>query len=353
VDRWRLASTLHRAPELCRTHEVMEHITRDKRLGILLPVAFECAGHAVTGVAGNISRRGVYVRTDAGVEKDEIIKLGITLPNGLTVSVTSMAVHSLERNAAQALGRCAGVGFRFLDEDSPGVRAIADLILELEGEVSPSVEDVAERLRLVVASGDPRLLDRMTTVLGESGYSVEAASSSFEAYVLSAEYRPELIVVGEYMAALNGPTLAVDVAQGKVEFKILRLQKPFTDEELCAQVAAALAKAVRRSSMRASLHDIPLGSLLSFLESTRKTGVVTVSRGDRLVELHIRDGHIVSLARAGTADARSILFELLDWDDGLFQFFLCPILDPDQVRCSTEMLLLEHARTRDELAASA
>jgi hypothetical protein len=344
------ARRLHLLVVLNRNHHVMERMTRERRVGILLPVEFECAGLPVTGVAGNISRHGVYVRTDAGIPKDEIIKLGIALPSGMMVRVTSRAVHSLEKGPAQALGRCAGIGFRFIDEDSPGVRAIAELISEVTGEVSPSVRDGADRLRLVVASGDPRLLDRMTTVLGENGYAVEAAASSFEAYLLCLEHRPELIVVGEYMPSLSEATLAVQFDHERVDFKVLRPKKPFTDEDLGAQVAAALSKEVRRSSLRANLRDIPLGSLLSFLESTRKTGVVTVVRDNLLAELHVRDGHIVSILHVGEADARAFLLDLLDWREGTFQFYPCPILDHDQIRWSTEMLLLEHARVHDELA---
>src|SRR5262245_47017082 len=183
---------------------MMERVARERRLGIALPVEFECAGLPATGVVSNISRRGVYVRTDARIEKDEIVKLGIALPNGLTVSVTSCAVHSLETRTAQALGRCTGVGFRFIDEDSPALRAIANLIDEVAGELPPPVRDVAEPLRLIVASGDARLLNRMTTVLAENGYAVEAASSGFEVYVLCLQHAPELIVAGEYMASLDG-----------------------------------------------------------------------------------------------------------------------------------------------------
>lgn len=328
----------------------MERATRERRLGILLPVEFESAGVTVRGVAGNISRRGVYVRTDAAVTMDEIIKLDIVLPNGTTVSVPSRAVHTIEQSTAQTLGRCAGVGFRFVDDDSPALRAIADMIAEVAGDVSPAVHDVAERIPLVVASSDARLLNRMTTVLAENGYVVEAASSSFEAYVLCLEHTPELIVVGEYMASLDGPKLAVQFDHGKVELKILRLKKPFTDEDLCAQVAEALARQVRRSSLRANMHELPLGSLLSFLESARKTGVVTIVRGDSLVELHLRDGHVVSIPHVGQADARSYLLNLLDWTEGTLQFYACPIADADQIHWSTQELVLEHARTHDELA---
>jgi hypothetical protein len=345
------ALRLHLLVLLNRNHHmIMERMTRERRLGIPLPVEFECAGLRVTGVAGNISRHGVYVRTEAGIGKDEIVKLGIALPNGMTAQVLSRAVHSLELRTAQALGQRAGVGFRFIDEDSLGLHAIGKLIDEVSGQVSPLVGEVAEPLRLTVVSSDARLLDRMTTVLGDNGYAVEAASSSFEAYVLCFQHTPELIVVGEYMASLEGPTLAVQFDHGKVDIKVLRLKKPFTDEELCAQVATALGKQAWRSSLRANLHEIPLGSLLSFLESTRKTGVVTAVRGDRVVELHARDGRIVSIMQIGEADAHSFLLDLLDWQEGIFQFYPCPIVDLDQIHCSTETLLSEHTRTHHELA---
>jgi Tfp pilus assembly protein PilZ len=310
-------------------------------LGIPLPVEFECAGLPVTGVAGNISRGGVYVRTDASVAMGELIKLNVALPDGSSVTVTSRAVHSLAKRAAQAMGRCAGVGFRFVDEGSPALRAIASLIDEVASEVAPPLSDVAEPFRLVVASGDARLRDRLTTVLAENGYAVEVASNAFEAYVLCLERTPDLIVAGEYMASLDGPTLAVQSDQGKASVKILRLKKPFTDEDLCEHVAAALAQEVRRSSLRANLREIALGSLLSFLESAHKTGVVTAVRGEVRVELHLRQGRIVRIMNVDEANARSCLLELLDWTEGTFQFYVCPIVERDQLHFSMEMLRLQ------------
>ena len=326
----------------------MEHVAREKRLGVLLPVEFESAGRAVTGVAGNISRRGIYVRTDAEIARGEIVRLAIELPSGVTVRVMACAVHSIEKDTARTLGRCTGIGFRFIDADSPAVRAIADLVAEIAGEVLPPGRDIAEPLRLIAASGDGRLLQRMATVLGENGYAVETASSAFEAYVLCLERKPALIVAGEYMPSLEGPSFAVHFDHEAVAVPVLRLKRPFTEEDLCVQVATALGREVRRSSLRADLHEIPLGALLAFLASGRLTGIVTVNWGDLRAELHVRDGRIVSMVGVGEDEARSCLLDLLDWREGILQFFVCPIVDADQIHCSTELLLLEHARAQDE-----
>jgi hypothetical protein len=219
----------------------MDRTERERRVGVHLPVKFERLGRRVIGMAGNISPHGVYVRTDAFLPPGEIVELGIALPRGRTINVAARAVHALEGLEAYTLGRHAGIGFQFVDEDSPTLRLVAEMIDEIAAELSAPRLDRADPVRLVVASNDSRLLDRMTTVLGREGYAIEAASNCLEAYVLCLEHSPELIVAGEGMA-INGHTLAARLAMDKLDVRVLCPEKPFTDEDLCEQVAAALAQ---------------------------------------------------------------------------------------------------------------
>src|SRR5262249_49534421 len=148
-----------------RNSGMATRVERERRIGLLLPVELERLGKRVTGMAGNISQHGIYVRTDAFVLPGEIVQLGVALPSGITARVMARAVHTLEAGAAHSLGRLAGIGFHFIEENTPAFVAIGEMIEDVAGEVSAPQCDRPEGVRLVVAEGDPRMLDRMSTVL--------------------------------------------------------------------------------------------------------------------------------------------------------------------------------------------
>ena len=320
---------------------------RERRIGILLPVEFERLGQRVTGMAGNISRHGIYMRTESFMPVGEIVELGISLPSGMMVRIVARAVHSLEARTAHSLGRYAGIGFKFVDHDTPEMQAIAEMIDEIAGEVSAPLADTPSRL--VVANNDPRLLDRIATVLGEAGYAVEAVTNGLEAYAICLERAPEMIIASDEMPIMDGHALAEQLSQDKLDVSVLFPKKPFTDEELCAQVAKMLSERRARPGLRASLREMSLGALLSFLDQGRKTGLVTATRGKLMVQLCVREGRIVDVTRKRGEDPRAQLLDLLDWTDGVFEFHAEPVEGEDRVQMSTSKLLFEHARTRDEL----
>lgn len=320
---------------------------RERRIGILLPIEFERLGQRVTGMAGNISRNGIYMRTETFMPVGEIVELGISLPKGMMVKVVGRAVHSLERRTAHSLGRYAGIGFHFIDQNTPALEAIAEMIDEIAGEVSAPLCD--KPIRLVLAHGDARMLDRMATVLGEAGYAVEAHSNGVEAYAACLQQSPEIVIASEDMPIMDGAALAAQITQEKLDVSVLFVSRPFTDEELCAQVARLIGERRARPALRVNLREMSLGALLSFLEQGRKTGTVTALRGDVLIELRVREGRIVYVTGEKGDDPRTRLLDLLDWTYGVFEFHAGPVQEEDQVRWSTSKLLFEHARTRDEL----
>ena len=193
----------------------------------------------MSGTAGNISLHGIYVRTDAPVEAGEIVELDIGLPGGRTLLVRARAVHALVGPDARELGRHAGIGFRFLDEDTPTLRVIAEMIDEVAAAWSARRRERRLGAHLVIACADARMLDRITTVLGAERHAVETASNELDAYALCLQYTPDLLVATE--VALAG-RLQARFASENLDAAVLCLEKPFTDEELCLQVARALAR---------------------------------------------------------------------------------------------------------------
>ena len=326
-------------------------VERERRIALLLPVHFEWLGNRVTGLAGNVSRRGIYVRTDEQVPIGEIAELGIALPNSRLVHIVARAAHRLEAGTATSLGRFAGVGFEFLERRTSAVRALAETIDQVAGEVSAPI-DSAQQIRVLVADADPRLLDRMTTILDDAGCIVKTASNGLEAFSACTESRPDLILCAECMPIMDGEALQAQLDEDGMDVPVRFIRKPFTDVELCSQVASAVDEQrsrPRRPSLKVNLREMSLGALLSFLEGARKTGIVTAQRHGLAVELRLREGRIVD-ASAGTAlSGRKCVLDLLDWIEGVFEFHAGPVDDEDQIGCSISRLLLDHAQLQDDL----
>jgi hypothetical protein len=50
------------------------------------------------------------------------------------------------------------------------------------------------------------------------------------------------------------------------------------------------------------------------------------------------------------AGPKERLMHVLDWRDGNFEFTACEVVGADEVQVTTQYLLIEHARLRDEHA---
>lgn len=146
------------------------------------------------------------------------------------------------------------------------------------------------------------------------------------------------------------------------------LSKPFRPEELEARVLSVLRRreqlegSVRERlhrqplgdpSMRGSLKDIGLSSLLVLLEMERKSGHLVITRaGDdgESCRLFLREGRIHAAEIAGGPALRNsdAVYHALMWPDGGFEFDSTRVEIDDEIGASTTFLLIEGARRLDE-----
>ena len=320
-----------------------ERVERERRIALLLPVHLELLGRRVAGLAANISRRGIYVRTEEEVPLGDVVELAIALPSGHLIHVVGRAVHRLDARSARKLGRFAGVGFQFLPDATGELHLLARMVDQGAGEPCAPLRST-QPLRILIAESDSRLLARMTTILDEAGYLVESASNGVEAYSLCLERRPDLLLCAERIPLMNGPAIVAKLAREGVHIPTSFVHKPFTDEELRDRVEATLAELRDRARPRESL-----ASLLSAIEASRKSGIITASQGSVEVELRVRDGRIVRVAPASPTEGRQRVLDLLQWTGGRFEFQPATISDADEVGCSISRLLFDHARLQDHL----
>jgi CheY-like chemotaxis protein len=244
---------------------------------------------------------------------------------------------------------------------------------------------------ILVVDDDQWIVRMVTTVLEKRGYEIRTAADGEEGFRIAVQQPPDLIVTDVMMPRMDGWTL-VKALRSKPEFALVPvvfltalssdedrikgfrlgaddyLPKPFRFEELDLRVANALRrKLAMESSTRqkargavregpgfnGTLDQIGLSSVLTILEMERKSGVLVLARpgGGETGRVFLRDGRVVRARIDGkpTPKNEQAVYYLLTWIEGKFEFSSLEVDMEDEVKSSTQHLLIEGARLLDEL----
>ena len=119
-----------------------------------------------------------------------------------------------------------------------------------------------------------------------------------------------------------------------------------------APAAIASVGGGQGQGLRGDLEHVKLGSLMSFLESEKRSGRLLLDNGRDQAVLEITGGALSGVENLGNyAHAHDRVFELLDWGRGSFEFVA--VDEEDMPKASGQLtpmtyLLMEHARRADE-----
>lgn len=350
---------------------------REPRLVTRCRVEFERMDRRVTAESEDLSRNGVFVRTEALLPVGAVTEVTLTLPDGARFRVIARVAHLLSPSAARALGRHVGMGFQFLETDSVGRDALVGYLEDLLDELTPPPQPVPSGVRIVIAEPSPPLLERIAIALEQAGFVVEAYADGADAYAACAARPPELVIAAAEMPGMDGWTMFRTMAANPrldhvpIVFTsddpsdMTRLQayrlgvrdyimRPFIEEELVIRVARIVGRDVRAATestmLSGSLSEISIPTLLSLLDFERKSGIlVLVASHHQAARLFVADGRIVKVEAGDPGEpARARLMDVLDWTAGTFEFTSCEVIGSDEIGIGTSALLLEHARIRDE-----
>lgn len=349
---------------------------REPRLVTRCRVEFERMDRLVSAESEDLSRSGVFVRTEELLPVGAVTEVTLALPDGARFRVIARVAHLLSPSAARALGRHPGMGFQFLESDSHGREALIQYLDDLLEELTPPPQAIPVGVRIVLAEPGAPLLERIAVALEQAGYTVEAFLDGADAYAACASQRPDLVVAAADMPDLDGWTLLKQLAASPrlhdvpVVFlsddpsDMTRLQayrlgvrdyitKPFIEEELVIRVGRIILHDGRgpgeATMLSGSLSEISLPTLLSLLEFERKSGILLVLGTVGTARLFVAEGRVVKVETAeATMAPRDRLMAVLDWIHGHFEFTSCEVIGSDEIGSGTTNLLLEHARLRDE-----
>src|SRR5262249_30226053 len=108
--------------------------------------------------------------------------------------------------------------------------------------------------------------------------------------------------------------------------------------------------AIARKTLRGDLAQVPIASVLSFLQLERMTGVLLLVQ-DRSARIYIQDGRPLRVEverTAPTAQPKEVLFHLPSWTAGQFEFAAQAVACDDELGMSATTILLEYSRLQDE-----
>ena len=357
------------------SHEGQEG-RRAHRVAAAFRVRYRTVDELVVALTQDLSRGGLFMRTERFLPVNAIVRVHLDLPDGggqLPVICRVAFVRSPDEAAAQ--GKSSGMGVEFLDL---GPERLAELE-RFVAERVPEAKGAAPRraLDIVVADDDETIRGPVTRALRERGDHVREAPDGLAALGACLRQVPDLVLSDVQMPRMDGwhlvrmlrarpslmrvpivllTTLTDDEARltgyrlGVDDF----IGKPVRDDELLLRVDRVMARMQKggheRRSLRGDLEHVTLPSLLSFLALEQKTGVLLLV-GEASARVHLRAGQplrveVDETPVAGPDDPA--LAALLDWTRGQFEFAASEVSCADELQTSVTALLLEHARRSDE-----
>lgn len=338
---------------------------------------FERLGRRHRAESEDLSRNGVFVRTDELLPVGAVTEVTLSLPDNARFRVIARVAHILSPTAARALGRHVGMGFQFLETDSAGREALVGYLDDLLDELTPPPQSMPEGVRVVIAEPSAPLRERIIVALEQSGFVAEGFDDGSDAYSACAQAPPHALITAVDMLGMDGwglfrmmashprldrvPVVFIsDDPSDMTRLQAYRLgvrdyiTRPFIEEELVIRLTRLVGddpRAVAESTMLSgSLNEISVPTLLTLLEFERKSGILMMLGPRHLAaRLFIADGRVVKV-EAGDPDTSPVerLMTVLGWPSGTFEFTSCEVVGSDEVGRGTSALLLEHAQLQDE-----
>jgi two-component system KDP operon response regulator KdpE len=305
------------------------------------------------------------------------VKLELTVPEqDSSFSVLARVAYILDETTAAGANRQAGMGMEFLESES------SDLLRQLEAYMTLNYgqqsEQVDSKPGNILTVGED--LDAIIENLRQHKHQVSTASTGMEALGLVLTVPFDLILAPAALPVMDGwqllsmirqrPTVAhipfAFLTDGFSEEDTLRayrqgvddiIDRGLPDEEIALRITQTLARAQRgsqsaasKSALRGSLEDMPLTSVLSFVEVERRSGKLLVVSGADLATIYVRDGRIVDVdfPKSSKQEVLEQLFEVLDLMVGQFELINSDVDREDRVQQATGFVLMEHARRSDE-----
>jgi uncharacterized protein (TIGR02266 family) len=347
-----------------------------------LKVQYTSIGELVEAYTVDISRGGLFVKTQEPLPIGEVVKIHAELPDGGPSLDTFGRVAHVIGAEALADGRVPGMGLEFLDTGKTPMADDVARFLAATGYADPVPDPPAGITgRVLVIDDEESARERAASAIRNAGHTVTTAKNGMDGLRKALADPPDLIVSDIQMPALDGWQLlrlirargelahvpVVFVTSSITDDERLKgyqigvsdyVAKPYDDDELALQIQRVLERCqaypgstARTCALSGQLAHVSIGRVLSLLAAEQRHGrLMLVNRLD-IATAYLRDGRVVRVDVPDEHDDKTgaeRLFWLLDWVDGRFEFTVGDIEGDDVVEMDTAQAMIQHAHLHQE-----
>lgn len=330
---------------------------------------------------GDHLRRGLMVLPlTTELEPGEDVRIKLTLPDESKLFLTGKA--SQPAGAAMEVTAGDGIVVRLNPYTDEQKQTLESCVAAAAGDSEGG--DTAEEPRhisLLLVDDSVAVRIELGDALRERGVRVRVAENGLVGIAAALKRPPDIILSDVEMPVMDGWTF-LRMARGRQRLSeipfvfftrltddLSRLQgyrmgvedylaKDTPPDEILVRLEGVLARTNRQSrtvdpgtSLRGDLRHVRLGSLLSFLETERRTGELHLIKGNEKAIVRLESGILVDLDDLqGFSRLQDRVFELLEWIEGEFEFMASTEVEVehDVEPAQVTYLLMEHARRSDE-----
>jgi DNA-binding response OmpR family regulator len=348
---------------------------RQVRVVMSVPVEIVVGDVTISALSQDVTPHGMFVRMAQPLAIGTRVELTI-LPDSERLRTVATVAHTMSDAEARLLGRSPGVGLVFSDLDrgrAPNLVFTAAMTRLIDA--TPQAAPSPEGLHIVIADPSTRLLERLSTALGQAGFSVAIASNGMEALAACLRRAPDVVLAARDMPIIDGLHLLEELGRhselagvpvmimSEQASDLIRLRafqlgamdfipKPFTVLEVilrARRIARGVARDPERVVLRGALTELGLPPLLTMLDQERKNGILSITRDDQIAWISFANGRIIKVrATELDGDSLTLLMHVLDWTEGHFELAVGVQEDQPEIDLAVTHALLEHARRRDE-----
>jgi CheY-like chemotaxis protein len=233
---------------------------------------------------------------------------------------------------------------------------------------------MAQVRKILIADPDLESVRPLSRSLRTRGYQVHYAPDGSRALEVAVLRHPDLILFDEACRMLDARTfinilrtnprtddIPVVVSTGQFEADKLRglrdgfLRKPFNIDEVLSRIEHVFRRNEAAKDLKSevqeiegSLSQLSIPDLMQILGMNKRSGKLTLERGNERGEIVVVDGRPVN-ARVGRAEGEKALFRLLVWSEGSFTFSPGNTGGKPRIQRAVDDALLEAMRQADEV----
>lgn len=357
----------------------------DRRHSTRVQAAFRVKYSTVDQLVGaytkNISRGGLFIRTENLLPVNSVVRLIFSLPNdGGEIPCIAKVARVIGPDDRKP-DRKHGLAVEFLDVSLQNIEMIEKFIAsaalkEAEARTLPKFD---YRLSILVIDDEKIIRERAAGILKANGHEVTMAENGLKGLAACLRTPPDLVLTDVQMPLMDGwnflrtirarpslsSTLVIFQTTLSGEKERLKgyqlgvddyLEKPYSAEELILRIERLFSRSAAKNrdpadkALRGDLHQVSLPTVLSMLEQEHKTGVVMVV-GKDVCRLYVRDGRPMSIEMERASEnmgQMEMVVELFSWEKGQFEFAPQDIPGKDELQISMLGLMMEAARLVDE-----